>query len=280
MSFAGIVENVGPDVTDFKPGDRIATVRDGPKAADPRFGAYQQYALASQTSTSKLPDEVSLETGATSILNLAAVATALSIHMGLDRPSLANKAEANGKKILIYGGSSSAGGLATSYATAAGYEVVTTSSPQHKDFVQSLGPSAIIDHSQSREELLSNIRAHGPYEAIFEAIGLPPVVDMLAEYLHSIGGGTFYSVLGSEKPLPENVQCKFAPFSLALDKPEHRDFRTWFYTELVPKGLQMNIIVPTRPQWVDGGLSQAQEALDLMAEGKVSGAKLLMDPSA
>ncbi len=279
MSFAGIVEDVGPDVTDFKPGDRIATIRDGPKAADPRFGAYQQYALASQTSTTKFPEGVSLETGATTILNLAAVASAFSIFMGLDRPPVTRKAEANGKKILIYGGSSSAGGIATSYATAAGYEVITTSSPKNKDFVQSLGPSIIIDHSQPSKELLTDIRSHGPYEAIFDAIGLPPVTGVLAEYLHSLGGGTYYSLIYPEKPLPDDVQCKFAPYSLSLDKPENRDFRAWFYTELVPKGLQ-GVIVPTRPQWVEGGLSQAQAALDLMEDGKVSGRKLLMDPSA
>jgi len=280
MSFAGIVESVGPDVTDFKPGDRIATIRDGPKAADPRFGAYQQYALASQTSTSKLPNGITLEACAASILNLAAVAAALSIYIGLDRPLLASKVEANGKKILIYGGSSSSGGLATSYAIAAGYEVITTSSPKNKDFVQSLGVSTIIDHSQPSGELLSNIRSHGPYDTIFDTIGLPPVADLLAEYLHSVGGGTYYSLNAPEKPLPDGVQCKFAPYSLALDKPEHQEFRAWFYTELVPRGLQMNIIVPTRPQWVDGGLGRAQEALDQMAAGNVSSRKLLMDPSA
>ena len=280
MSFAGIVESVGPDVADFKAGDRIATVRDGPKAADPRFGAYQQYALASRTSTAKLPDGVTLESGATSLLNLAAAAAALSIHMGLDRPSLASKAEAKGNKILIYGGSSSAGGLATSYATAAGYEVITTSSPKHKDFVQSLGPSRIIDHTKPGEDVLSNIRSHGPYEAIFDAIGTPPVNNLLAQYLHSIGGGKYYSVGGPDKPLAEDVQCIFAPFSLALDKPEHQEFRAWFYTELVPRGLQEGIVVPTRPQWIEGGLDQAQKALDLMWEDKVSGAKLVMDLSA
>jgi len=226
MSFAGIVESVGPDVADFKPGDRIATVRDGPKAADPRFGAYQQFALASQTSTSKLPDVVSLESAAASILNLAAAAAAFSIHMGLDRPSPASKAGRNGKKVLIYGGSSPAGGLATSYATAAGYEVITTSSSRHKDFVQSLGPSIIIDHAQSSKDILSGIQSHGPYDAIFDAIGLPPVIDVLTEYLHSVGGGKFYSLLGSESPLPEDVQCIFAPYSLALDKPEYSAFRT------------------------------------------------------
>jgi NADPH:quinone reductase-like Zn-dependent oxidoreductase len=279
MSLAGTVESVGPDVVAFKAGDRIATVRDGPKAADPRFGAYQQYALASVTSSSRLPDGVTFEAAAASILNTAAVATALSIHMGLDRASLMGKAEKNGKKILVYGGSSSAGGLATSYATAAGYEVVTTSSPKHNDFVRALGPSVVIDHTKSGNQVLSDIRSHGPYDAIFDTIGTLAVTDILAEYLHSIGGGVYYSVLGAEKPLPAGVEKKFAPYSLAMDQPQHHDFRTWFYRELVPKGLESGILVPTRPQWLEGGLTRAQEALDLMIEDKVSGRKLLMDPS-
>jgi NADPH:quinone reductase-like Zn-dependent oxidoreductase len=279
MSFAGIVESVGSDVTAFKPGDKVATIRDGPKAADPRFGAYQQYALASQTSTSKLPDKVALETGATSILNLAAVATAFSLHMGLDRPVPTSKAASKGKKILIYGGSSPAGGLGTSYATAAGYEVITTSSPSNQAFVQSLGPSSIIDHTLPQEELLSMIQSLGPYDVIFDAIGLPPVSELLGKYLHAVGGGTYWSTGLPTQPLPDNVQCKFAPYSLAMDKPENHEFRAWFYQELVPKGLETGIIVPTRAQWIEGGLGQAQEALDRMLKGEVSGRKLLMDPS-
>ncbi|KAJ9607195.1 hypothetical protein H2200_008267 [Cladophialophora chaetospira] len=278
MSFAGTVESVGPDVNNFKPGDRIATIRDGPKAADPRFGAFQQYALASQTSTSKLPDSVTFESAASSILNLAAVTAALSIHMGLDRPSLAGKVEKNGKKILIYGGSSAAGGLAASWAKAAGYEVITTSSPKNKEFVKSLGPSAIIDHSQPAEDVLSSIQSHDPYDVIFDTIGLPPVTELLGKYLHAVGGGTYYSLEFPKTPLPEGVECKFAPYSLSFDKPEHQESRTWFYTEVVPKGLQTGIFTPTRPQWLQGGLGQAQEALDLMLEGKVTGRKLLTDP--
>lgn len=283
MSFAGTVESVGPDVTGFSPGDRVATVRDGPKAADPRFGAYQQYALASVTSTAKIPESVTLEDSATTILNLAAIAAAFSIHMGLDRPSLTASAPTkNGKKILIYGGSSPAGGLATSYAVAAGYEVITTTSPRNKDYVASLNPSGIIDHSQPAKDIVSQLHSAGPYTAVFDAIGLPAVTEILSSYFTSIGGGTYYSLLGPDpdKPLPEGVVRKFAPYSLAMDQPQHSEFRTWFYGELVPKGLASGVIVPTRAQWITGGLGKAQHALDLMMEGIVSGRKLLMDPSA
>lgn len=279
MSFAGIVESVGSGVTTFQAGDKVATIRDGSKGGDLRFGAYQQYALASQETTSKLSEGVTIENAATSILNLAAIASAFSIHMGLDHPSLDSPAKPKGLKILVYGGSGSAGGLAISYARAAGYQIITTSSPKNKDFVQGLGPIAIIDHSQPLEAILKDIRSHGPYEFIFDASGLPSAVDVLGQYLHSNGGGTYYTLDTPDAPLPDDVKRIFAPYSLSFDKAEHHDFRNWFYSELVPKGLQTGIIVPTRPQWLEGGLSQAQKALDMMMEGKVSGAKILTDPS-
>lgn len=279
MSFAGIVESVGSDVTNFRPGDKIATVRDGSKGGDLRFGAFQQYALASQYTTSKLPESVTLEEAAASILNLAAVASALSIHIKLQRPSLTKPADPQSSKILIYGGSGSAGGLAVCYARAAGYRVITTSSLKNKDYVQHLGPIAVIDHNQHQENLVKEIESHGPYEIVFDASGLPVAVDVLGEYMHANGGGTFYTLDAPDRPLPDDVKRYFAPYSLWMDKPEHHDFRAWFYTELVPKGLKTGIIVPTRPRQLEGGLSQVQKGLDTLMEGQISGAKILLDLS-
>jgi NADPH:quinone reductase-like Zn-dependent oxidoreductase len=279
-SYAGIVESVGEGVTKAKAGDQVAVVRTRFQMQS-EFGAFQQYALAGETSTSKLPESVSLDDAASTILNLAAIASAFSIVMGLDRPSLTDKAKPNGKKIFLYGGSSPAGGLGVSYAVAAGYTVVTTSSPANKEFVQSLGPAVILDHTASN--IADETASHGPYDAIFDAIGFPAVTDLIAPYLSSVGGGTYYSFVpltGSESPLPKDVQRVSQPFSFAMDEEKNHEFRDWFYNELLPKGLESGVIVPTREQWLEGGLAKAQEALDLMLAGKVSGRKLLLDPNA
>lgn len=253
--------------------------------ANPQYGAYQQYALAAAANTSKLPESVSLEAGATTILNLAAVSSAITIFGGLGKPSLssssANDAPKNGKKILIYGGSSSTGGLAIRYALAAGYDVVTTSSPANREYVQSLSPRIILNHSAPTEALSSEIRQHGPYDFILDTIGTPPVTDLLVAYVDSLGGGSYNTMippLGGEAPIPERVQRKFEPYNFAFEKPQHRALKTWFFEEMVPKGLETGVVVPTRPQWVAGGLEKVQEALDLMAEDKVSGRKLVLDP--
>lgn len=252
--------------------------------ANPQYGSFQQYALAAAANSSKLPETVSLEAGATSILNLCTTASALTIFGGLDKPLLSTNATTttpkNGKKVLIYGGSSSVGGLATRYALAAGWDVVTTSSPRNREFVESLGPRVIIDHTAT-DSLAAAIRDNGPYDFVLDTIGTPPVTDLLVAYVDSLGGGQYHTLIppmGRETPIPENVKVVFQPYNFAFEKPENKELKEWFFGEMVPRGLESGVIVPTRAQYVEGGLQGVQEALDLMAEDKVSGRKLVLDP--
>lgn len=272
---------MGSGVTDLRLGDHVAVIRTGKSLGDPRFGAFQKYALASVASTAKLGPSTSLAGAAAAILNLAAVVSALSIHLGLERPPLTGGPEAKPGKILIFGGSSSCGGLAIKYAASAGYTVVTTSSPANRDFTASLGPAHIIDHTLPADQIVEELRAHGSYDKIFDTIGLPPVTDIIVEYLSSVGGGaynTLIPLIGPEKPIPDTVERKFAPYSWAFDEDAHKDMAKWFYEEYVPKGLDSGLIVSTRQQAIEGGLANVQHALDLMGQGQVSGRKLIMDP--
>ncbi|MCJ1250091.1 hypothetical protein MMC30_007317 [Trapelia coarctata] len=280
-SFAGLVESVGPDVATFQKGDKVAAIRIGKNIVNPHFGAFQKYGLATISSTAKLLPSTPLPEAAAVILNLCAVVSALSIHLSLARPPLSGAPEPQGKKVLIYGGSSASGQLAVKYATSAGYTVVTTSSPQNREFVTSLGPAYIIDHTLPPADIVAELNAQGPYHKIFDTIGLPPVTDIMVEYLSSLGGGsynTFIPLLGSEKPIPENVERKFAPYSWAFEEDAHKHVAKWFYEEYVPQGLENGLIVPNRLEVIEGGLGKIQDALDLMLRGGVSGKKLVMDP--
>jgi hypothetical protein len=78
--------------------------------------------------------------------------------------------------------------------------VITTSSPKRKAYFESLNPSYIINHSQSPDDLLAEIEKQGPYDAIF-AIGIPSATNLLFDYLSSVGGGSYNTIippLGSE----------------------------------------------------------------------------------
>lgn len=279
-SFAGTVQAVGPNITNIQVGDRLAILR-GSQSVSPSFGSFQKFALAEVVYSSKLLPNTSSEDGAATILNLATVVSVLSIHLGLDRPSLTGSVKPSDKKVLIYGGSSSSGGLAIRYASTAGYKVVTTSSPQNREFVQSLGADYIIDHTATPDVISDEIRRQGPYDYICDTIGLPPVTDIIAPYLASLGGGVYNSLvppLPFEKPLPDTVQRRFASYGHDFEAKENHEIGRWFFEEYLPKGLESGLVVPTRHHVIEGGLPNIQDALDLMNQGGVSGRKLIMYP--
>ncbi|KAJ5618261.1 hypothetical protein N7528_006904 [Penicillium herquei] len=229
LTYSGIVHAVGPNVKSLKVGNNIAGARGIAQLNDSRFGAYQQFALVKEKLCSKLLPGTTLEDGAAAILNLATVSSALTLHLGLDRPSLSGTAIPKGERVLIYGGSSMCGGLAIKLAVAAGYTVVTTSSPHNLDFVESLGADHIIDHTGPSKTIQDELAQHGPYNAILDTIGSLPTSGVIVAYLASIGGGVYNALTPLIGDPPENVQCRFAPYGQDIENEAHPDFRRWFF---------------------------------------------------
>jgi NADPH:quinone reductase-like Zn-dependent oxidoreductase len=262
-------------VSGFKVGDRVVVKR-SLSAHGNSYAAFQKYALATELTAVKLDDKTSFEDAAAAVLNLGTAVAVLNIQMGLDRAPIKGPAKQNGKKILIYGGSSSVGGLATRYATDAGYEVVTTSSPKNEGFVSSLGAKVVVDHTQSPDEIAAALKSHGPYEGVLDCIGTPPV-DMLMAKVLGDTGGTYYSMVPqmSAFKMPNNVKREFGSYSIALET-ERKDLGEYFYQEYLAKALANGRIVPTRVEKVPGGLGGVQEALDKSL--MVSGKKLIVNP--
>lgn len=252
----------------------------GQAGNDNKFGALQKYALALEENTLKLEPEISFEDASGVIANLATVVSALNIYMGLSLPPITGKAPSNGKRVLVYGGSSAVGGLAVKYASDAGYEVVTTSSMANKKLVEERNAAHIIDHCQSKEDILRELRAHGPYEGIFEAIGSQTTTQLMVELLRE-SGGQFFSTSPSpgDDQIPNNVQKKWAGYSETLVSQEaNRALRGWYMENYFPKALKNRSVWPNPALWLKGGLNSAQEALDLLYEGKVSGKKIFLNP--
>ncbi|KAJ2998459.1 hypothetical protein NUW58_g296 [Xylaria curta] len=105
---AGTVVEVGPGVTKFKVGDRVVGLNAASMHAAP--GLFQKDLLA------------------------------------LDYPSVDN-VKPNGKTLLVWAGASSVGSNAVQLAAAAGYEVITTSSPKNFDYCKKLGASQVFDYN-------------------------------------------------------------------------------------------------------------------------------------
>ncbi|MCJ1260582.1 hypothetical protein MMC22_000444 [Lobaria immixta] len=246
-SFAGTVQNVGPDVTTFQPNDIVAVNRSDKTLSDARYGVFQKFVVTSTNTTAKLSPNASLPSAAATIINLAT------------------------------GGSSSCGGLGIKYASDAGYTVITTSSPQNRDFVASLGAAEVIDHTQSLDEVVAQLEAYGPYYGILDLISKPETHRIWAKLLAD-KGGLVYGTLPNAKPdtFPPNVEYKFLPYSWVLEDKKHSDWARWFYDEYVPQGLQSGQIIPTRHILLEGGLEKVQESMDKLASEGISGHKYVL----
>ncbi|GIF20924.1 NADPH:quinone reductase-like Zn-dependent oxidoreductase [Actinoplanes tereljensis] len=158
---AGVVEQVGPGVTDFRPGDEVF----GQTVA----GGYAEYALLPAQLTARRPSVVSFEDAAT--LPIAA-ATAHDALVQLDLPP--------GSTLLIIGVGGGVGVGAAQIARLHEINVIGTASAAKKDFVELLEAVPV----EYGEGVADRVRAAAPegIDAILDLIG-GPELEELAELL-------------------------------------------------------------------------------------------------
>ena len=151
---AGIVEAVGPDVTEFKPGDEVFGAAGG--------GAFAEYACVHQKYLALKPANVSFaEASATPVVGFTAV-------QGLRH---AGQIQA-GQKVLINGASGGIGTFAVQLAKAYGAEVTGVCSGRNLELVRSIGADGVIDYT--KEDFTRNGRY---YDLIYDTVGNRSVAD-------------------------------------------------------------------------------------------------------
>ena len=130
VDFAGTVEAVGKNVTQFKPGDEVF---------GGRGGAFAQYVCPRATRAVALkPTSVSFEDAAS--VNIAGI-TALQ--------ALRDKGKVQpGQKVLINGASGGVGTFAVQIAKSLGADVTGVCSTRNVDLVKSLGADHVIDYTK------------------------------------------------------------------------------------------------------------------------------------
>jgi NADPH:quinone reductase-like Zn-dependent oxidoreductase len=127
--FAGIVEAVGRNVTEFKPGDGVFGVR---------AGALAEYICVREAGA------VATKPGNANFEQAASIPTALVSLQGL-RDTARLQA---GQKVLINGASGGVGTFAVQIAKAFGAEVTGVCSTKNLDLVRSLGADHVIDYTK------------------------------------------------------------------------------------------------------------------------------------
>ena len=277
-TFAGTVEGVGSQVADFRVGERVVASKKFGVEGN-QYGAYQRFVVVSDIMVSKIPAGIDPAVPASLMMNLTCVVGLFTGRVGLEKPSLDGQASAKSEKVLIYGGSSSFGGLATRYLSQAGYTVITTSSSKNHNFVSKLGAVTVIDHTVEAETVAAELLAEGPYDLVVDMISQPNTIAVTARVLAAQGGGKLYAMEPAFGPetLPDGVTRVFEPWSNPLYEEKNRGLLEWVLQTYLPNGLSQGAITPLPIEKVDGGLKGVNEALDRLQKG-LSGVNLVADP--
>jgi NADPH:quinone reductase-like Zn-dependent oxidoreductase len=139
---AGLVEQVGPGVSQFMAGDAVFGATNG------RFtGGYAEYAVASATKLAKMPPRMGFVEAA-SVPVVACTAWQMVDYGKVDST----------KRVLVHGAAGNVGAYAVQFARRVAREVVATALSDDVAHVEALGANRIIDVQTSRfEEGLTDV---------------------------------------------------------------------------------------------------------------------------
>jgi NADPH:quinone reductase len=289
---SGHVSQLGPDVTNFAVGERVAAyLRIG------KDGGYAEYVIAPTTTVFKIPPQITFEEAST--VGLAACTAALGLFAPdrLALPSPFNPVtEEHTLPIVIYAASSSVGQYALQLAKLAGLYTIAVAG-NGLDYVDSLHVAdVLIDYRQGRDHTIQLIQkavtdrfgASAKLEYAYDAFSEAGSVQLLASAMHN--EGKIATVL------PRDTSHKLHQVSLHEGKCEYGDVPETVETveSAVPSAhgkdvdfaeryfvlfgrlLGEGLFKTNRPRVLEGGLLGTEVGLRLLKEGKVSAEKLVV----
>ena len=197
---SGVVEEVGPGVTFYRPGDEVLGM--------PRFpflpGGYAEYVAAPSRHFVPKPERLSFEEAAG--LPLAA----LTAWQGLvDTAKLRP-----GQRVLVHAAAGGVGHLAVQIAKSLGAYVIGTASAAKHDFVRSLGADEVIDY---RGEDFVEVLGGRPVDVVFD----PIAGEYSSRSLKVLrDGGVLVSILPVDEAATAEARRRGIPTGFTLVEPD------------------------------------------------------------
>lgn len=172
--FAGVVEDVGANVTDFRIGDAVFG-----DVSLTGLGAFAEYVHAPASVITHKPETISFEEAAASPGAVLAALQGLRDAAGV-RP---------GQHVLINGASGGVGSFAVQLAKHMGARVTGVCSTRNLDLVTSFGADHVIDYTRTDFAAQTGI-----YDVIFDAAAFRPYTEVLQSLTPTgtyvfVGGG-------------------------------------------------------------------------------------------
>ncbi|KAK4153992.1 chaperonin 10-like protein [Chaetomidium leptoderma] len=287
---AGIVEKVGANVFEFKPGDRVAAFHEMRTPG----GSFAEYAVAWQHTTFHIPATTTFEEAAA--LPLAAMTAAIALYhrLGLPEPWSLPAPEPRPTPLIIYGAASAVGIYAVQLARRSHIHPLLCVAGRACDYVEGFidrsKGDVVIDYRRGDEAVISELveaLKRGQQQPVvlghvLDAVAEGSSIVNIGEVFRRVGGkdkdrdgkvvrGKVTFVLGGEKEgLPDGVEKSIALVGSVHDKA--KDFG-YVYYRYFAKGLQEGWFKPQRTEVVPGGLGGVQSALQNLKDGKASAVK-------
>jgi NADPH2:quinone reductase len=279
---AGFIHTIGPNVTEFKVGDRVAAFHEMLQPG----GSYAEYGVAWQHTTFHLPAKTSFEEGAS--IPLAAMTAALGLfqRLGLPEPwqknTLVGKAF-KGEPLLIWGVGSAVGSYALQLAKRAGIGPIVTvagrSVAHAKQFLDFGAGDVVLDYRDGEDKVIEGIKkALGgkKLKYAFDAISEKGSTASVCKVLDPIEGRIALVLPGKEYPMiPKTVHQDITQVGNVHGMgqgDEDRDFGyVWF--RYFSKGLREGWFKGHPVEVVPGGLAGIEQGLRNLKAGKASAVK-------
>src|SRR5215203_3307647 len=160
LDVSGVVEEVGPRVTDLAPGNEVYYT---PEVFGPRSnGSYAEYHVAKADIVTKKPASLSHKEAAAVPLAGGTAYEAIVRRLGVRV----------GETILIHGGAGGVGSFAVQIAKAAGARILATASDHNQEVLKELGVDVPIDYtSEDVFEVALDDTAGAGVDAVFDTAG-------------------------------------------------------------------------------------------------------------
>src|SRR5437660_2182906 len=252
--FAGVVEAVGKDVTNFKRGDEVFGAKNGAVA--------DYICVKADRGIVTKPGNVTFEqAGSVAIAALTAL------------QGLRDKGHVQaGQKVLINGASGGVGTFAVQIAKSFGADVTGVCSTKNLDLVRSLGADQVIDYT--KEDFTKGAQR---YDVILDNVGTQP----LSGFRHALqpkgicvmiggGGPNDGGLIGPmARPIKTMLMSPFISQKMGMMLAEIRQDDLTKMSELMQAGKVTPVIDRTYP------LSQIREAMKYLEAGHARGKVIL-----
>ncbi|EIW57188.1 GroES-like protein [Trametes versicolor FP-101664 SS1] len=284
---AGVVVEVGTNVSNFKKGDRV--LFQGARPMKAGYGTFQENSLVQATLAAKIPENIGFESAAT--VTSALVTSFLALYnQQSEQESLRLKpfwkdggsTAYAGKPIFILGGATSLGQSAIQLAKLSGFSpIITTASSRNTSLLTSLGATHVVDRTLPADAILAELpklTGGKPLEVVFDGVS-EPSTQVLA-YRAVPPGGNLVLVLPDVIPaeLKKDGEQKHIVMVRGSISFPHTQAAGLELFEHLTEWLEKGLIKPNAVEIVPNGLAGIPAGLERLKNNEVSAKKLVARP--